>query len=237
MDYGNFFWLGIVGGNVCYIIMLLSLGMALKKSTIRIVGYILLIAGLIGFIILNPIFKEIKLPGIVSGAYDVLNYNTRLILGIVCNVIPVVFMPCYQFLTFKMKLYQNKKKYTAYVYHDVFFLFSTGLWCMWLFSSFLFGSAMSGNYKLSWNWIFGVLLVIYYIGGICMALMRQETIVIMDKRYRYCNFNEIFEGELKDIESVEMVKGGMILHIKEKELYIRCTQKPYADLLSDILPD
>ncbi len=236
-DYGFYFWLEILGGNLCYVLMLLSLGVALKKSAVRKVGYILLIACLLGFFILDPFFKEIKLPGIVSGAYSDLNKNIRFILGIICAIIPFAFIPCYQFLTFKMRLHQNKKKYKAYVYHDVFFLFSTGLWCMWLFGSFFFGSAMSGNYKLSWDWIFGVLLVIYYMGGICMALLRQATFVIMDGQYSYYNLKKTFEGELKDIGSVEMVKGGIILHIKEEELYIRCTQMPYADLLKDKLAD
>ena len=172
-----------------------------------------------------------------AGDYSDLNKNIRFILGIICAIIPFAFIPCYQFLTFKMRLHQNKKKYKAYVYHDVFFLFSTGLWCMWLFGSFFFGSAMSGNYKLSWDWIFGVLLVIYYMGGICMALLRQATFVIMDGQYSYYNLKKTFEGELKDIGSVEMVKGGIILHIKEEELYIRCTQMPYADLLKDKLAD
>ena len=42
--------------------MLLSLRMALKKSVMQKVSYVLLIASLIGFIILNPIFKEIFVP-------------------------------------------------------------------------------------------------------------------------------------------------------------------------------
>ena len=33
------------------------------------------------------------------------------------------------------------------------------------------------------------------------------------------------------------IKSGIILHIKEEKLYSRCTQKPYADLLSNRLTD
>lgn len=179
------------------------------------------------------IFKEIKLPGIVFGAYDILNYDIRIILGILCTVIPVIFISYYQFLTFKMRLYQNKKKYMAYIYHDVFFLFSTGMWCMWLFSSLFFGSVMAGNYKLSWDWIFGGLLLLYYTGGVCMALLRQAAFVIMDGQYSYYNLKKACEGELKDVETVEMVKSGMLLYTKAEELYIRCTQKPYANLIND----
>lgn len=225
---------------MCYVIMLLALGMVLKKSSARKAGCILLTAGLVGFILLNPFSKEIKLPGIVSGAYGVMNNNKRFITGVVCNIIPFVFIPCYQFFIEKMKLlklklYPHKTKYMVYVYHDAFFLFSMGLWCMYMFSSLLFGGALLRNYKVSWNCFFGVLLTIYYIGGIYMVVLQQSTFVIMDGRYSYHDFKKDSEGELKNIESVEMVKGGMILHIKGEELYIRCTQKPYADLLGDKL--
>lgn len=239
-NYGVLFWLGILGGNVCYVIMLLALGMASKKSSVRKVGCILLVAGLVGFILLNPFFKEIKLPGIVSGTYGVMNNNIRFITGVICNIIPFIFIPCYQFFTLKMKLlrlkmHPHKSKYVGYVYHDAFYLLSTGLWCMYMFSSLLFGGALSHNYKVSWNWFFGVLLAVYYIGGICMVVLQQSTFTIMDGRYSYHDFKKKSEGELKDIESVEMIKGGMILHIKGEELHIRCTQKPYADVLADKL--
>lgn len=207
-NYDVFYWLGILGGNVCYIILLLALGGAMKRKGIRKVCYALLMAGMaIGFILLDPFSKEIKLPGIASGDYGVFN----------------------------LQIYQikRKKKNKFYTYQTFYFISNIGFWCLCMRSSLLFLSAVEGHYKTSWEGIFGVLLGIYYIGGICMAVLRQLTFEVEDGHFKYKGLNRTCEGVLEDIEAAERTKKGIILYVNGEKLFIGCQMEELRDLLKD----
>lgn len=235
-NYDVFYWLGILGGNVCYIAMLFVLGGAMKRTGAKRVGYVLLTAVMLaGFIFINPFSKEIKLPGIVSGNYVVLGSGARVVIGSICTVMPYAVMRAYRFLAFDLQQYYNKNKDKSifYVYHTFFVLFHLGLWCVWMVSALFFASAVGEHFKSSWEGIFGALLVIYYMGGICMAVLRQKTFEVEKGHFKYNGLRKICEGTLEDIESVEKTGKGIILHVKGEKLVIGCHLEELADLFGD----
>ncbi len=96
--------------------------------------------------------------------------------------------------------------------------------------------ATTGRYKLSWEWIFGVLTAVCYVGGVCMAVLRQKAfVVMMDGRYSFYDFKIACEGELKDIEEIEEVKQGIILHTRERKLFIKCGKNMFIERLKEIV--
>ena len=158
--------------------------------------------------------------------------------GIIIIALLLVSIPIYYFWVFKVKpIFDYMKDYSVYVYQDLFIRAMKMMYLFMLQTAAVLIIAIFGNYRTSWDWYWGLLLLVDYVGIFCLSFLRQATFVIMDGQYSYYNLKKTFEGELKDIGSVEMVKGGIILHIKEEELYIRCTQMPYADLLKDKLAD
>lgn len=243
MDYQSvFYWLGILGGNACYTVFLLALGGVMKKRGLKRACYMLMMAGMsIGFILLDPFSKEIKLPGIASGEYAVLKSGIRISITILCMVIPHAFMRVYRFFAFNLRMYRNKNnmRVSFYVYHTVFFLICLSLQRVWIISTIFFITTLGGSYKTSWEGIFGVLLVIYYIGGICMAVLRQKTFEMADGHFKYYGLRKIREGALEDIEAVEKTNKGIVLHVKGEKLFIRCRMEELADLFRDkiINPD
>ena len=234
---GIFYWLRLFLGNACYIVMLLALGKAVKRPGERKTGSILLMAAMFAaFILLNPLSREIKQLGIVAGKYGSFINAARLAMGILCAVIPYIVMWCYMSLVFDLKQRPGRKKYTFYVYHNFFFLFGLGFWCIWMYRSFFVAVATTGRYKLSWEWIFGVLTAVCYVGGVCMAVLRQKAfVVMMDGRYSFYDFKIACEGELKDIEEIEEVKQGIILHTRERELFIKCGKNMFIERLKEIV--
>lgn len=238
--YDIFYWLGILGGNVCYIVMLFALSRAMKRTGIKKAGYVLLMAGMvIGFFAWDPFSKEIKLPGIVSGNYVALRNEVRIVIGVICTVMPYAIMRIHWFLVFDLLQYHNKnrEKSTFYVYHTFFLLFHAGLWCMWMVSALFFASAVGKHFKSSWEGIFGVFLVIYYIGGVCMAVLRQLTLEVENGRFKYNRLGKVCEGALEDIKAVERTDKGVILHVKGEKLGIRCYLDELEELFSDKITD
>lgn len=235
--YGIFYWLRLFFGNMCYIVMLLALGKAVKRPGERKTGSIVLTAAMLAaFILLNPFSREIKLLGIVAGKYGSFSYGVRFAVGVLCAVIPYIVMLCYMFLAFDLKQRPSRKKYTLYVYHNFFFLFGLGFWCIWMHRSFFFAVATTGRYKLSWEWIVGVLTAVCYAGGACMAVLQQKAFVVrVDGRYSFYDFKIACEGELKDIEEIEEVKQGIILHTGERELFIKCGKNAFIERLKEIV--
>lgn len=129
--YDIVYWLGIFWGNACYIAMLLAAGRAARHSGFQKKGYMLLAAVMLaGFIVLNPFAKEIKLPGIVSGAYGMFDGGIRVALGLACTAFPFAFMWWYRFFAFNLQQHRNKNrdKSVLYVYHKFFVPFHAGLW-------------------------------------------------------------------------------------------------------------
>ena len=235
--YDIFYWLGILGGNACYIVMLFAIGGVMKRRGIKRAGYALLMAGmLVGFILLNPFTKEIKLPGIVSGNYSVFSNGVRIVIGVICTIMPYAIMRIHWFFVFDLQQYHNKnrEKSTFYVYHTFFILFHEGLWCMWMASALFFASAVGKHFKSSWEGIFGAFLAIYYIGGICMAVLQQLTFEVEKGYFRYNRLGKIYEGTLEDIKVVERTDKGVILHVKGEKLYIGCRLEELTDLFRDI---
>lgn len=235
-----FYWLGILGGNVCYVVMLLVFGRGVKKAGTKKVGYMLLIVGMLtGFIVLNPFSKEIKLLGIVSENYGVFSNETRIVIGFICSIIPYVFMRGYHFMAFNLQQHHNKNKEKSvfYVYYTFFYLFHLVLWNAWMISSLFFAAAIGGHFKRSWEGIFGGLLVIYYTGGVCMAVLRQKTFEVESGHFKYNGLRRTCEGKLEDIGMVERTKKGVILHVREEKLYIGCRLEELADLFRDKIAD
>lgn len=208
----------------------------MKKRGLKRACYMLMMAGMfIGFILLDPFTKEIKLPGIASGEYVILKSGIRISITILCMVIPHAFMWAYRFFAFNLRMYHNKNNVRSsfYVYHTVFFLFCLSLQRVWIISTIFFITTLGGSYKTSWEGIFGVLLMLYYIGGICMAVLRQKTFEVKDGRFQYNGFRKNCEGALEDIEAVEKTGKGLILHVKGEKLFIGCRLEELADLFRD----
>lgn len=237
---GFFYWLGILGGNACYIVLLLALGRMMKTAGTKKTGYIILMALMLaGYIALNPFSKEIKLLGIVSGNYDAASNGVRIAIGILGAILPFVIMRAHWFLVFDLQQNQNKnrEKSVFYVHYTFFYLFHLGLWNVWMVSSLFFAAAIGKNFKPSWEVIYGVLLVSYYLGGICMAVLRQETFEAEGGHFRYDSLQKTCEGAMEDIERVERTKKGFVLYVKGEELHISCAAEALEELLADKIAD
>lgn len=136
----------MIGGNAGYFLALAVWRMFLQKLKARNIGVSLLMGVLTGGIIMLTIRKEMRILGIISGDYGDLSWWVRIVVGIIYCLISLVFIPCYQFVVFKLKLYPGRKdRYTAYVYHDFFFLFSTGIWCVLALNAMLVAAVVSGG--------------------------------------------------------------------------------------------
>lgn len=228
----------MIGGNAGYFLALAVWRMFLQKLKARNIGVSLLMGVLTGGIIMLTIRKEMRILGIISGDYGDLSWWGRTVVGIIYCLISLVFIPCYQFVVFKLKLYPGRKDgYTAYVYHDFFFLFSTGIWCVLALNAMLVAAVLSGGYKTSWDGACGIIQMFCYMAGMVLMLLRQKTFVRTEDSYSYRDFGRSIKGKLKDIRFVEEIRGGVVLHTDSTSMRIRCSQKPYIDLLRDRLSD
>lgn len=235
-EYNELYWLYIIGGNVCYFLILLVWRILLKKSKVRNIGLSLLMTVLTGVVIILTSRLEMRLPHIISGRYGDAPWGVRLAAGIACSLVYIAFIPCYQFVVLKLKLYLRRDgHHVAYVYHDNILLVSVVVWFMLLWCQMFMTAALVGFYKPLYDWIYWGLQILCYIGGIGLMLLRQKTFVVTGNNYSYKGFNKSFDGRVEDIHSVEEIRGGVILHTDSAAMRIKCSQKPYIDLLNDKL--
>lgn len=238
VPYDVFFWLSILGGNLIFFLMLRVIRLFFKRDNFKNINkfFILLIGLFIMFVILNPLFKIIELPGLILGVYGNLSTRVRFVVGFICAMIFAMDIPCYQFIVFKLKFYLiNKQRYTLHIYHNLIYLTSTGLWIINLFGTMVFLSAIFGNYKISWNWGITIILVIEYIGKIVLSLLDSQRFTMKDNRYSYCNFKKRLEGSQEEIQLVELVNDGIVLHINGEKIYIRCLDELYLQIVCNQL--
>lgn len=115
--YDVFFWLSILGGNLIFILILRVIRLFFKRDNFKNINkfFILLIGLFIMFVILNPLFKIIKLPGLILGVYGNLSMRVRFVVGFISAMIFAMDIPCYQFIVFKLKFYLKKNILYTYI--------------------------------------------------------------------------------------------------------------------------
>ena len=157
--------------------------------------------------------------------------------GIIVIALLLMSIPFYYFWVFKVKpTFDYKKDYSIYAYHDLFIKAMKILYLFMFQSAVVLIIAISGNYKTSWDWYWGILLLVDYVGIICLSFLRQKQFVIIKDKFYYCDFKGRVEGDLSEIERSEEADMGIIIYTKEEKMKILCTSERYRDSLLDKLP-
>lgn len=156
--------------------------------------------------------------------------------GITLIVLLLLSMPFYYLWIYKVGPVINYKlTYAAYAYHDIYIKAMKILYLFMIQTAIVLIIAVRGNYKTSWDWYWGVLLIADHAGVFCLSFLRQKQFIIMKNKFYYCNFKKRVEGDLSEIESVEKTDSGVIIRTKESEMEVLCTSKQYREALLDKL--
>lgn len=156
--------------------------------------------------------------------------------GITLIVLLLLSMPFYYLWIYKVGPVINYKlTYAAYAYHDIYIKAMKILYLFMIQTAIVLIIAVRGNYKTSWDWYWGVLLIADHAGVFCLSFLRQKQFIIMKNKFYYCNFKKRVEGDLSEIESVEKTDSGVIIRTKEAEMEVLCTSKRYREALLDKL--
>lgn len=157
--------------------------------------------------------------------------------GIIIIAMLLVSLPFYYFWVFKVKpIFDYKKDYSIYAYHDLFIKAMKILYLFMLQTAAVLIIAVSGNYKTSWDWYWGFLILVDYVGIIYLSFLRQKQFVIIKDKFYYCDFKGRVEGSLSEIERGEEADIGMIMYTKEEKMKILCTSERYRNSLLENLP-
>lgn len=169
--------------------------------------------------------------------YQYYTYNNKSV-GIIIIVLLLTGVPFYYFWVLKVKpFFDYKKDYSIYVYHDLFIKAMKILYFFMLQTATILIIAVSGNYKTSWDWYWGFLLLVDYVGIIYLSFLRQKQFVIIKDNFYYCDFKKRVEGRLNEIERREEADIGIIMYTKEEKMKVLCTSRRYSDSLLEKLPE
>lgn len=158
-------------------------------------------------------------------------------IGIIIIVLLLVSVPFYYLWFFKIKpFFDFNKDYSIYAYHDIFIKAMKVLYFFMIQAAVVLIIAVLGYYKTSWDWYWGLLLFVNYVGIFCLSFLRQKQFVIMKNKFYYCDFKKRVEGSLSEIERAEKSDTGMIIYTKEEKMEIFCTLERYKDSMLDKLP-
>ena len=97
-------------------------------------------------------------------------------------------------------------------------------------------TAVLGYYKTSWDIFWGVVLLAGYLGVLGVSYLHQKRFVIMDGKFYYYGFEKWYEGKLEEIEWVEKVDNGIVIHAGEREMGILSSSEKYLEPLMKRLP-
>lgn len=152
--------------------------------------------------------------------------------GIIIIIYLILSMPCYYLRNFKWNsILDYKEDYSVYVYHDKFIYVILGVFFIKLQTSVVLIMAILGNYKSSWDWYWGTLIVLNYLSTFLLCFMKQKKFILIKDKFFYRGMNKRIEGELADIELVKETNGGVRISAKEGEMEIFCTAKKKIDVL------
>lgn len=213
------FWVCILVGNLVFVLFLNQLRKIVKKNgTADISIHVLLSILLFGiFLAINPILKVAQLPEIIA----VMSSNKKIIWGLVFAMIFAIDMAIYHFLKFQIK----RKTLSLYIFYDVMYLGSAGLWLVSLFGTMLFIAAAFGNYKTTWNWGMVVILIVMYIGRFILSVLEVQRFTICDNQYSYCAYKKKCNGIINEISAVKGANHSIELLLDDRKCIIKCSNK------------
>ncbi len=226
----------IVLGNLCFITMLLVIRKLAQKSSLKEAkGMLVWVSTLfLFFLLLDPLGREIRFLGMLANNQLGVSPTKRYVLGLICAMAFMVFLPCYQFFLFRLKIYWKREgRYGAYVYHNRFSLFIFLLWCINTYGAQMLAVAINDKAKWNMEMALGALLIVDYIGAVILAVFQGQVFVMTDQGYCYYSLKKKRQGGLENIESVELKDKAVILGIKGEELPVWCTSEPYSNLLCE----
>lgn len=150
--------------------------------------------------------------------------------GIIMIMVLLISVPVYYFWVFKVKpFFDFKKDYVIYAYQDIFIKAMKVFYLFMLQAAAVLIIALLGYYKTSWDWYWGFLLIVIYVGIICLSFLRQKQFVIIRDKFYYCNFKKRVEGNLNEMKSVEKTEKGVLINVRDREMEILCTSDRYRD--------
>lgn len=156
--------------------------------------------------------------------------------GIIIIVMLLVSVPFYYLWVFKIKpFFDFNKDYSIYVYYDIFIKAMKVLYLFMIQAAVVLIIAVLGHYRTIWDWYWGVLLFVNYVGIFCLSFLRQKQFVIMKNKFYYCDFKKRVEGSLNELERAEKLETGMIIYAKEEKMEIFCTLERYMNSLLEKL--
>lgn len=156
--------------------------------------------------------------------------------GIIIIALLLVSIPIYYFWVFKVKpIFDYMKDYSVYVYHDLFIRAMKMMYLFMLQTAAVLIIAIFGNYRTSWDWYWGLLLLVDYVGIFCLSFLRQKQLVIIKDKFYYCDFRKRVQGDLSEIERIEKADTGVIIYTKEEKVEIFCTSERYRSVLLEKL--
>lgn len=159
--------------------------------------------------------------------------DNNCLMGIVIIIFLLVSIPFYYLQVFKIGSFFNyRKEYSIYTYHDNYVKAMKILCFFMIQSAVVLFIALLGYYKSSWDWYWGLLLLMDYAGIFCLSFLRQKEFVIVKDTFYYCAYKRRVEGKLEDIEKVEKTEKGAVICAGEEKMEIFCTSKLWFRLLA-----
>lgn len=152
--------------------------------------------------------------------------------GIALIVILLLSMPFYYLWIYKLRsVIGYKLIFKVYTYHDIYIKAIKILYLFMIQTAVVLIIAVRGDYKTSWDWYWGLLLIVDYAGVLGLSFLRQKQFIIVKDKFYYCNFKKRVEGDLSEIENVEKTGGGVIIRTKKEEMEVFCTSKRHREAL------
>lgn len=151
-------------------------------------------------------------------------------LGIFICIYLIVSMPFYYIRKMKWDTVLNyKQDCSIHVYHNTFIYSMFGVFFVRILTTFILIFAMLGYYKTSWDWCWGILILLNYLGVFLLCFISQKKFIIMKNKFYYCSITKRIEGNLEEIEEIKVTNEGIKICAKGEEMKMFCTSKKYVD--------
>lgn len=151
-------------------------------------------------------------------------------LGIFICIYLIISMPFYYIRKVKWDTVLNyKQDCYVYVYHNTFIYSMLGVFLVRIQTTFILIIAMLGYYKTSWDWCWGILILLNYLGVFLLRFISEKKFIIMKDKFYYCSITKRMEGSLEEIEEIKVTDEGIKIYAKGEEMKMFCTSKKYVD--------
>ena len=91
------------------------------------------------------------------------------------------------------------------------------------------GTAIIKKYQNSWDWYWGGLLLLNYLGVFLLVYYRSHEFIIRGNQYNYNSAKTRREGILEEIQKVELETDGVHVYTEKGEMTLYCKSRKTSE--------